>query len=73
MDRSRLDGSSYEDFMNKVVTEFERSVDKLKDQSGDLNSADLRTALNNAAAIDDFLSRQRLDARTRRDWARVKR
>lgn len=72
MDRSRLDGSSYEDFMNQVVTEFERSVDKLKDQSGELNSADLRTALNHAAAIDDFLKRQRLDARTRRDWARVK-
>jgi hyperosmotically inducible protein len=72
VDRSRLDGSSYEDFMNKVVAEFERSVDKLEEQSGDLNAADVRVALNNAAAIDDFLRRQRLDARTQRDWARVK-
>jgi BON domain len=72
VDRSRLDGSSYEDSMNRVVAEFERSVDKLEDQSGDLNPADVRGALNNAAAIDDFLKRQRLDARTQRDWARVR-
>jgi hyperosmotically inducible protein len=72
VDRSRLDGSSYEDFMNKVVAQFERSVNKLEEQSGDLNPADVRTALNNAAAIDDFLKRQRLDARTQSDWARVK-
>jgi hypothetical protein len=64
VDRSRLDGSSYEDFMNKVVAEFDRSVDKLDEQSGDLNPSDVRAALNNAAAIDDFLKRQRLDART---------
>ncbi len=72
MDRSRLDGSSYEDFMNKVVAEFERSVDKLKDQSGNLSPTVVRTALGNASTIDDFLKRQRLDARTRRDWSRVK-
>jgi hyperosmotically inducible protein len=72
MDRSKFDGSSYEDFMNKVVAQFERSLDKLKDQSGDLNKNDLRVALNNAAAIDDFLRRQYLDDRTQRDWARVK-
>ena len=72
MDKSRLDGSSYEDFMNKVVAEFDNSVDKLEGQSGDLKPADVRAALNNAAAIDDFLKRQRLDPRTQRDWARVK-
>ncbi len=72
MDKSRLDGTSYEDFMNKLVAEFDRSVDKLKEQSGDLNSTDLRIALNNAGAIENFLRRQHLDARTRRDWARVK-
>lgn len=72
VDRSSLDGSSYEDFMNKVVAEFKRAVDKLEEQSGDLNPDDVRLALNNAAAIDDFLRRQRLDARTQRDWARVK-
>jgi hyperosmotically inducible protein len=75
VDRSRLDGSSYEDFMNKVVAQFEDSVDKLEDQvdgSGEMDPQEIRVTLNNAAAIDDFLRRQPLDPRTRRDWARVK-
>ena len=75
LDNSRLNGSSYEDFMNNVVAQFERSVDRLKedaDKSKDLNPTDLRLALSNAYAIDDFLQQQTLSVRTRRDWARVK-
>lgn len=75
LDQSRLDGSDYEDFMNKVVKQFEGSVDRLKadaDNGRDLNQTDVRQALNNAFAIDDFLRRQTLTLRTRRDWARVK-
>lgn len=75
LDRSRLDGSRYEDFMNNVVAQFELSLDKLKDQargSGNLNPEDLKTALHNAASIDDFLKQHQLSVRTRRDWARVK-
>lgn len=75
LDRSRLDGSQYEDFMNRIVKTFERSIEKLEDQadrSEGLNSADLRTALTNAAAIEDFLSRHSLSVRTRSDWSRVK-
>ena len=75
LDRSRLDGSSYEDFMNNVVAQFERTVDRLKedaDKSKDLNPTDIRLTLDNAGAIDDFLKREALPLRTRRDWARVK-
>src|SRR5919106_3590689 len=75
LDRSRIDGSSYEDFMNSVMAQFERSVDKLEDDansSKELNPTDIRLALNNAAAIEDFLRRYTLPDRTRRDWARVK-
>lgn len=75
LDRSKLDGSSYEDFMNNTVAKFEHSMDRLEDQangSAELNSADVRLALSNAAAIDDFLKRQTVTTRTRRDWARVK-
>jgi osmotically-inducible protein OsmY len=75
LDRSRLDGSSYEDFMNNVVAQFERSIDRLKedaDKSKQLNPTDIRLALNNASAIDEFVRRQTLPLRTRRDWARVK-
>lgn len=75
LDRSRLDGSSYEDFMNNVAAQFEKSVDRLKedaDKSRELNPTDITLALNNAAAIDDFLKQQTLSQRVRSDWARVK-
>jgi hypothetical protein len=75
LDRSRIDGSAYEDFMNSVMAQFERSVDKLEEDansSRQLNPTDIRLALNNAAAIDDFLRRYTLPERSRRDWARVK-
>jgi osmotically-inducible protein OsmY len=75
LDRSRVDGSSYEDFMNNVMAQFESSVDKLEDQangSKELNPTDIKLALSNAAAIDDFLKRHTVPNRTRRDWARVK-
>jgi osmotically-inducible protein OsmY len=75
LDRTSLDGSAYEDFMNRVVAQFERSVDRLEEQangSNELNPTDIRTALNNAAAIDEFLRRQRVSYRVRRDWNRVK-
>ena len=75
LDRSRIDGSSYEDFMNNVMKQFERSVDKLEDDASsanELNPTDITLALNNAAAIDDFLRRYTLPDRTRRDWSRVK-
>jgi len=75
LDRSRIDGSSYEDFMNNVVAQFERAVDRLEDHansSQQLDSTDITLALTNAAAIDDFLRRYTLPNRTRRDWARVK-
>jgi osmotically-inducible protein OsmY len=75
LDRSHIDGTSYEDFMNRVVAQFERSVDKLEDDAKDskeLNPNDLKSALNNAGAIDEFLRRYTLPDRTRRDWARVK-
>ncbi|HEX5887002.1 MAG TPA: BON domain-containing protein [Pyrinomonadaceae bacterium] len=75
LDRSRIDGSAYEDFMNSVMAQFERVVDKLEDDansSKQLASTDITLALTNAAEIDDFLRRYTLPARTRRDWARVK-
>ena len=75
LDNSRLDGSSYEDFMNNVVARFERSIDKLKqdaDQTSGLNPADIKSALSNASAIDDFLKQHTLPLQPRRDWARVK-
>ena len=75
LDRSHIDGSSYEDFMNTLVAQFERAVDKLEDDansSRQLDSTEITLALTNAGTIDDFLRRYTLPDRTRRDWARVK-
>src|SRR5688572_5800431 len=75
LDSSRIDGSAREDFMNSVMAQFERSVDKLEadaESSKELNPTDITLALTNAAEIDTFLRRYTLPERTRRDWARVK-
>jgi hypothetical protein len=75
LDRSRIDGSAREDFMNSVMAQFERSVGKLEEDaesSRDLSPTDITLALTNAAEIDNFLRRHTLSERTRRDWARVK-
>lgn len=75
LDRSRIDGRSYEDFMNRVVAAFENSLDRLDDQtrqSDNLNTNDLNIVLNNAKAIDDFLRKHSVSGRAMRDWFRVR-
>lgn len=75
LDRSRHDGTSYEDFLNNVVAKFERSLDRIDDQmdrSRTLDTAELRLALNNAATINDFVRTNSLSLRARSDWARVR-
>jgi len=75
LDRSRIDGRDYEDFMNRVVAAFENSLDRLEDQtdrSDNLNTNDLNIVLNNAKAIDDFLRKHAVSGRAMRDWASVK-
>ncbi|HEX5885034.1 MAG TPA: BON domain-containing protein [Pyrinomonadaceae bacterium] len=75
LDRSRLDDTVYEDFMNKVVATFENTLDRLEDESdrsGNLNTDDLNIVLNNAKAIDDFLRKHNTSARAMRDWFRVR-
>lgn len=75
LDRTRVDGTQYEDFMNNVVATFENTLDRLdneSDRSGNLDTTDVSTVLNNAKAIDDFLRKHNVSARAWRDWARVR-
>ena len=75
LDRSRIEGTEYEDFMNKVVAAFENTLDKLEDQShdsGNLDSSDVNRVLNNGKAIDDFVRKHNVSARALRDWNRVR-
>lgn len=75
LDRSRIDGRQYEDFMNKVVATFENTLDRLEEQSnssGNLDTADVNTVLNNGKAIDDFVRKHNVSGRALRDWNRVR-
>jgi hyperosmotically inducible protein len=75
LDRSRIDGRQYEDFMNNVVAKFENTLDKLEnqsDRSDSLDMNDLSIVLNNAKAIDDFVRRYNVSGRALRDWYRVR-
>ena len=75
LDRGRIDGSEYEDFMNRVVATFENTLDRLEEQtdrSDNLNTNDLNIVINNAKAIDGFLRKHSVSGRAMRDWARVK-
>lgn len=75
LDRTRVDGTRYEDFMNSVVATFENALDRLEKQasgSDNLKSDDLSIVLNNAKAIDDFVRTYNVSVRAKRDWGRVK-
>lgn len=75
LDRSRIDGRQYEDFMNDVVAKFENTLDKLENQSDhsdSLDMDDLSIVLNNAKAIDGFVRRFNVSGRALRDWYRVR-
>lgn len=75
LDAGPRDGTSYEDYANRVVATFEQALDRLEDLangSGGVKDADVRTVLNNALSIEDFMRKNRMTPRARRDWARVK-
>lgn len=75
LDVGRRDGTRFEDFANRVVDAFENALDRLEtqsDNSDELNREDLKIVLNNALAIEDFMRKNQMTPRARRDWARVK-
>jgi len=74
LDRSSLNGTSREDEINRMVTDFEFSTDQLKQRFNNRNSTntDVQTVLQRAAMIDGVMSRNRFDNRTERDWVALK-
>lgn len=74
LDQSTLDGSSAEDNINLFVRDFDAAVSRLRERFGRRQSTavDAQEALNRAAAIDDFLRRRPVDARTQRAWSNLR-
>lgn len=75
LDKTRADGTRFEDHMNNVVSTFEKSLDNLEDQvnlSDELKEKDVMIVLNNAQAVDDYMRKYKMTPRAWLDWVRVK-
>ncbi len=74
LDRSRLNGTNREDDINAFMKNFEEQTKRLHDRFDDKKSvaADVEAVLNSAAAIDQFVHRQRLNERAQNDWSTLR-
>ncbi|MFN2408181.1 MAG: hypothetical protein ABR594_19220 [Pyrinomonadaceae bacterium] len=74
LDRSRLNGTNREDDINAFMKNFEEQTKRLHDRFDDNKSvaADVEAVLNSAAAIDQFVHRQRLNERAQNDWSTLR-
>ncbi|HVF51919.1 MAG TPA: hypothetical protein VNA19_17675, partial [Pyrinomonadaceae bacterium] len=75
LDRNRrIDGTRTEDNINAYVRDFETATDTLRSRFNTRTSvaADVESVLRQAANIDAFMSRTRLNARAQSDWSLLK-
>lgn len=74
LDRSRLNGTNREDDINSFIKNFDEQTKRLHDRFDDNKSvaADVEAVLNSAAAIDQFVHRQRLSERAQNDWSTLR-
>jgi hypothetical protein len=75
LDRSRLNGSSEEDDINRFVKEFYEQTKTLRDHFDDhkSTSADVQSVLDRAASIDSFMRRNRMrNDNAAREWERLR-
>jgi len=74
LDRSRLNGTNREDDINAFMKNFDEQTKRLHDRFDDHKSvaADVEAVLNSAAAIDEFVHRQRLNERAQNDWSTLR-
>lgn len=74
LDQSSVDGSNAEDNINLSVRDFDAAVGRLRErfERRQSTAVDAQEVLNRAAAIDDFLRRRPVDARTQRTWSNLR-
>jgi len=74
MDRSRWNGTSTEDQLNTYVQNFEQATDALRSRFNARTSvaADVENVLSQAAYLNDFMMRNRLDMRAMNDWTTLR-
>ena len=74
LDRGRLDGTNAEDNINGFVQSFEQATDRLRNRFNTRASvaADVEFVLQQAVAIDRFMTANRLTRRAQSDWQLVR-
>jgi hypothetical protein len=74
LDKSRFDGTRREDDINAFVKEFYKETKQLHDHFDNHKStgADVESVLDRAAAIDQFMRRNRLSSRAQNDWSTLR-
>ena len=74
MDRSRWNGTSTEDQLNTYVQNFEQATDTLRSRFNARTSvaADVESVLSQAAFLNDFMMRNRLDMQAMNDWTTLR-
>jgi hypothetical protein len=77
LDRSRLDGSSREDWLNKRAKDLEKATDELRREFDRRdawieNKDEVRKCLNIASDIDRNMRNYNFGAATEANWARVR-
>ncbi|MGI9166557.1 MAG: YMGG-like glycine zipper-containing protein [Pyrinomonadaceae bacterium] len=74
LDRSRRDGTRAEDDVNSFVSDFDNSIDQLRERFNGRRSvaADVQSVLQKATLINEFVGRNRLNVQTQNNWAAVR-
>jgi YmgG-like glycine-zipper protein len=74
LDRSRWNGTSTEDQLNTYVQNFETATDQLRSRFNARNAAasDVENVLRQAAFLNDFMLRNRLDMQAMNDWTTLR-
>jgi hypothetical protein len=74
LDRSRWNGTSTEDQLNTYVQNFETATDALRSRFNSRNAAasDVENVLRQAAFLNDFMMRNRLDMQAMNDWTTLR-
>lgn len=74
LDRSRLNGTSREDDINRFLKNYEDATERLYSRFKDNKSvgADVEAVLDGAAEIDRFMERRLASEKAQRDWSAVR-
>ncbi|HVS20930.1 MAG TPA: hypothetical protein VHD88_03735 [Pyrinomonadaceae bacterium] len=74
LDKSRFDGSRREDDINAFVKDFYKETKTLHDNFDHHRSTanDVRTVLDRAAEIDQFMRRNKLKKDAQKDWSKLR-